>query len=381
MCTFVNEELPLTTGADGDGGLKRMELYVRPSEPNEFYRMRLLWFRDKSSRTGPFIERYIHTYWETKVENDGKEKWVSYQIVCPTSKFVEWQGNPFDDCPICRFSNNNFISWKESKYTDKIAGRHARGFKRAWEALVPVYVISDPNWDKNNQKFRVLSFSDRDTYNRFRRIIIDAQQNKKLNVFNGVDAVDFVIRAEKVTKVKNEGTEKEYTYNAVEVKQMGFSKTPYTIGDITAENIETQFPLAELYYTGPTLNELKTFYKKYCLQQRDDDIDVSELEDVGSSNTKTTVQEGSGQPRETDGSKDTAQDPLLNQVGDDPDNMGLSLDDLDLDDEQETKSTQPVELNNEEKAGAREPELDAVDAEDSDIIDDLLDEDDDDLPF
>ena len=250
-------------------------VYMKPTPKGEYYRFRLLWFKDETDRKTPFVTRFVHEYWEDMGEGPNR----NHSIVCPTSIFVRnnWKGDAFKDCPICRFSGNNFISWRDSGYIDKIASKNYRGFKRKFQAIIPVYVINDPNYEPNNGKLKVLIINESDIFNKFKKSVIN--KNKNTAIFNGGEAVDFLVRSEQDEKVFNEGEDNEYRFFKTEIVQMGFSNKPYKIPAINKEAVD-QFPFAQVYYTASTLNELKSFYKKWCLHTITDDIDDSDMSDL-----------------------------------------------------------------------------------------------------
>lgn len=312
MCTFV--EQPLTFNTDISEKSINYEIYLKPTPEKEYYRFRLLWFNDDTDRKTPFIERFIHSVW---IEEG--EKRSTRDIVCPTSLYVKktWAGDAYDDCPICRFGNNNYLVAKESNYKDTIAHEKAKKFKRRFQAVIPVYVISDPVYDANNGKFKAFIITDKAIFDKFKALVIERNANNKL--FNGENALDFLLRVDNVQKVLGEGTAKELRYTKREIVQMGFSSKPYDIPAINKTAID-QFPFSALYYYKPTLDDLKAFYKDYCLHAANDDIDVASIATVAATKvekpaakaekpaSKVTAEAKSTPPPKNDLPEDTIDD-------------------------------------------------------------------------
>lgn len=272
MSELVEQKLTVVT--DAENKPLNYEVYLKPTLANEFYRFRLLWFTDSTERKVPFVERFIHGVW---TKNGDKNTLTT--IACPTSAHIKkhWAGNAYDDCPICRFAGNNYIAMKESNYKDQVAKDNNKMFKRKFQGIVPVYVVNDPVYDANNGKFKCVTVDNQEIFEKFKALVIE--RNAASQVFNGVNALDFLVRVEDVAKVGAAGTDHEFTYTRKEIVQMGFSKKPYDIPAINKEAIDA-FPFGQLYYNSPTLDELKAFYKEFCLHAVNDDVDMDSLSDV-----------------------------------------------------------------------------------------------------
>ena len=271
-------ELPRISKSGETPKKPNLAIYVKPTPPKEYYRFRLLAFKSaKSDRDYPFITRFLHTVW--KEGEDGKRH--SESIVCPVTPFVKtkWNGDPMNDCPICRFANANFGAWKASGWKDKESAKKNREFGRKFEALIPVYVVNDPIYPTNNGHFKVFSFSDKDQYKEFVNLVQETQQ--KAMVFNGKNAVDFFIRFDVKEEVKNEGQPNEYRWKRTVIDRMGFTKPEkaYDIPAITKEAID-QFPFDETYYVANTMSELEDFYNRNVKVSNDDIPDEDEEIDI-----------------------------------------------------------------------------------------------------
>lgn len=269
MCTFISA-LPSQSKMAESTKKKNLALFIRPTKDNEYYKFRLLAFKSpqKNDRDYPFIERYIHTHW-TKDEN-GKSK-IDAQVVCPVTKFVKTEGNPYDACPICKFANMNFAAWKESGWKDRESAKKHKEFGRKFEAIVPVYVKQDPTYPQNNGHLRVLIFTDKDFYKKFKQKINET--SRSVCCFNGGKAVDFYIHMTVVPKVVNEGQPNEYTFNEKVIDKFGFTKPEkaYEIPAISKEAIDN-FEFDDTYYVSSTPEELQDFYDKYIKLSSNDDI-------------------------------------------------------------------------------------------------------------
>ena len=273
MCTWMTE-LP-TNSQNGETQRKpNLMIYIKPTPPKEYYRFRLLGFKSsKSDRDYPFITTFKHTVW---VEGeDGKRH--TENVVCPVTPFVKknWKGDPMNDCPICRFANANFVAWKQSGWKDREAAKKNKEFGRKFEALIPVYVVNDPNYQQNNGHFRVFSFTDKDVYKQFQDLV--RAKSQEAVVFNGKNALDFYIRYEMVEETLRQGQPNEYVWKHPVLKQMGFTNKPYDIPQITKEAIDEQFPFDETYYVGSTMSELEDFYNRHIKVSNDDIPDEEEI--------------------------------------------------------------------------------------------------------
>lgn len=268
---FVNDKLTMAS-TQSDKTLKRLEVFLRPTEKNEFFRFRLLWFKHEgSNRKVPYIERWIHQVWE-----DGENgKRQVQDIICPISKHVaeNWPGNPYDDCPICNFANMNFVAFKDSAWKDKVAQNNSKTFKRKYDLVIPVYIVSDPCYSGNVGKIRVFRINDSKVGEKFKKLIVE--KSAETQIFNGGKAVDFLIRMDKVKYDRDDGT--FWTKN--EIVQMGFSTKPYEINAITPDLINA-FPFDDYFGAVPTMSDLKEFHKKYCLHATTDDIDFDGMNDI-----------------------------------------------------------------------------------------------------
>jgi len=327
MCVFVNTLSKHNKGGLGPEKRQNILLTLRPTEKTEYYRLRLINFStSKNDRGSDFIVRYVHLKWG---KNEKGKSIVESRVVCPVTKYVKWQGNRYEDCPICRYANNNFIAFKKSGYTDKESARKNHEFSRHFEAYVPVYVVNDPVYESNNGKLKVICFTDRDEYQKFYDLAVKTAKERNVNVCNAKDAVDFCIRIARVNEVRNEGKPNEYVWSHNVIKKMTFSPNPTTIPEITSELIDA-FPYDDEYYVSSSPEELKEFYDKYC-RRKMDDVDMSDDEDADIPEVAEIKPEAPVK-RQTPAPKSEVEDVLSDDVdmGDDDDE-----DDIPFDDEKE----------------------------------------------
>jgi len=287
MCVWITE-IPKKSKTEGIKKTQNLMMFLKPTEEKEYYRFRLLGFMSaKSDRDSPFIPRFIHQVWVDG--EDGKRH--TEKIVCPVTEFVrdKWNGNPMDDCPLCRFSNANYGAWRNSNWKDKEASKKYKEYGRKYEAIVPVYVVNDPVYPQNNGHFRAFAFYDKkefeafkDLGNKYIRGFKDSNgiYHDPKQIFNGKQAIDFYIRYEIKEEVKNPGQPNEYHWKHPVLARMGFAdKKVYDIPAITKEAID-KFPFDDTFYVASTMSELQDFYNRHVKVSNDDIPDEDEEIDL-----------------------------------------------------------------------------------------------------
>lgn len=287
MCTFLST-LPKKSKTAGTNTKRSLVLSLRPCPDTEtektWYRFRLLNFSSKTSdRDHPFIQRYIHQVWGV---NDKNNREIKDEVVCPVTKWVEWEGNRYETCPMCKYAGQQYNTLRESNWKDSDAKRKNRDFSRKFQAIIPVYVVSDPNYEGNNGKFKVIIFNDKKFYDEFIKKI--EKQLLKVNCFNGVNAVDTCMHVENQTIVVNEGQPNQYNWTQKVIDKICFSK-PYNLPAITKEAVD-EFPFDETYYVSSTKEEIKSFYNKYIKVSNDDIIEDDEDSEIQVYNTPSERQ-------------------------------------------------------------------------------------------
>ena len=147
MCTFLNT-LPKKSKTAGTAKRKSLVLSIKPCPDQNgektWYRFRLLNFTSKdSTREHPFIVRYVHQHW-AKTDKGYDE--LENEVTCPMTDWMPWDGDRFD-CPICKYANSQWAVLKESNYKNVDARKKNREFGRIFQAIIPVYVVNDPNFE------------------------------------------------------------------------------------------------------------------------------------------------------------------------------------------------------------------------------------------
>lgn len=266
MCELMTS-LPKHSKSNGGGKKRNLYLSLRPcADEKTYYRVRLLAFNSETTdRDDPFIERFIHQKWGVNAEKGYPV--LEDEIVCPVTPHVHVEGNKYDSCKICNLANKYFVAFKESNWKDKEANKKNKEFGRKYQAIIPVYVVDNPNFDGDNGKFKVLIFNDKKFYTNFRAQIEKASQRNC--VFNGSNAVDCCIHVTEEQTVVNEGKPNQYVWKHKVIDKVVFTTKPYDIPSITKETVNSM-GFDDEYYTTSTQAEIDAFYKKYCTISNDD---------------------------------------------------------------------------------------------------------------
>lgn len=243
-----------------------LEMFLQPCKDIDgkktYYSVRLLAFGSKSGRDDPHITRFVHTGWQNDPKT-GKPRMV--KVVCPAhTPWVETDGNKSSSCKICNYVNQQWSIYNESGKTDVTARTHASTAGRRFEAVVPVYVKNDPNYEKNNGKFKVIIFTDKDQYMNFRELI--DKKVREVPVFNGGKAVNCLIHVSREELPKKSGG----TFSRNVIDKITFSTEPKEIPAINSKNIDASFPFDATYYCPSDEEEINDFYTKFCAVSNDD---------------------------------------------------------------------------------------------------------------
>jgi len=283
MCTFINELPTRSKSAESTnkgGGKKRNVNYMikfQPTTGKDVYRFRLLNFTSATcSRDFPFIEKYVHEHWE-KVE--GKDRLTKF-ITCPKTQYVQSDGTGYE-CPICTYGWANYRKWQESGKKDIISKKRWSSSMNKYVAILPVYVVKDPNNPDNNGTLKTIILKDKEMYKHLLVLIKEAQKSDC--VFNGNNAVDFYTTVVNKEIIYREGEPTEYRFNRIQLDKMGFTTKPYDLPTITKELVDS-FPFDDEYYTHTSKEEAEEFLNDYVMQPDidipDDDINFDDKKDA-----------------------------------------------------------------------------------------------------
>jgi len=303
---------------------KNLEMFLKPNKEGEFYRVRLLAFNSKDGRrVDPHVTRIVHSAWETD-PTTGKKHLT--KIVCPAkTPWVDIGDNKKGSCKVCNYVAQQWAIYNESGKTDKTASGNATKLRSNYEAVVPVYVVNDPNYDKNNGKCKVIIFDDKERYLDFRKKI--EAQLRVNKVFNGEQAVDCLLYVGTEEIPRSNGT----VFNKTVISKVLFSTKPKDIPAITSKLIDS-FPFDETYFSETPQEDIDSFFKKYCAIVNDDipeDDDIPVYRPVQKQAPKVEVPTNSA-PKQDDIS-DKEVDDLLDDSPDDltkdPDEEGLDIED------------------------------------------------------
>ena len=293
----MNDELPKNAknSPSRKKGQGNFLMKLKPTEGNNGYRFRLLSFTTgTNTRDYPFIEKFVHEKWDKDAEGKGVYKGF---VTCPATRYVKPtlppKSNPFDVCPICRYVNSNFIAYKESSYKDKIAGKIIREHKRRYVALVPVYVVKDPNEALNTNKPKVWVIKDKEIYDKLNALIKKQQAITK--VFNGGPAVDLLIFVKSEDVVVGEGQPWEFTRKEIKIDKFGFGKNVYKIDAIDNSLIEG-FPFDDEFYTFSTIEELNKYYQDNVISSSNIPEDGIATEEIATTPTQEVTETSEPEP-------------------------------------------------------------------------------------
>lgn len=336
MCTFMSSLPKKSKSAGQRTAKKNLVISLKPCpDANSYYRFRLLAFNSdsKNDRDDPHIIRWVHQIWKKDPEKGFPI--LEDEIVCPVTPHVHVEGDRYHACKVCDIANKYFLAFKESNWADKEANRKNKEFGRKYQAIVPVYVVNDPNYDGNIGKFKVLIFNDKKEYQEFRAKI--EKQLLKTPVFNGKGAVDVCIHVGEELQVFNEGQANERSYKKKVWDKVVFSTKPYDIPSITKETVDGM-GFDEEYYTTSTPEEILAFYNKYCKVSNDDIPEEDEIPvykpEVSSaeSNGSKVIEEIKVQASKSD------------DLATDPDDEGLDvIEDLTAEKQEKTEDSPPAE--------------------------------------
>src|SRR5574344_1689570 len=339
MCTFMNT-LPRHSKSVGD---KKRNLLVslRPCKDENgqktWYRFMLLAFQNASStRDYPWIERYVHQHWG---KNEKGYNMIDDQVVCPVTKWVDWEGDRYDGCPVCKVANQYFLTFKESGWKDKDSCKKNKEYGRKFEGIIPVFVVNDPNYAGNNNKFKVIILNDKKFYAEFKSKV-DAM-TRTVPVFNGKAAVDCCFHVAEVEEVRNQGQPNEYKYKTRSIDKIVFTNKPYDIPAITKEAVDGM-GFDDQYYTASTKDELKMFYDKHIKVSNSDipDSDNADMVFEAKPEAKAAPAAKADMPVDNKPVVTKVENPAAKAEPSDPDDLNDIL--ASVDDAKSTKASSPA---------------------------------------
>ena len=129
MCMLVNDFSPSKSASEAPRN--NITMYLKPNKEKECYRFRLLNFRapEKSKRDQPFIARWVHQHW-TKDEKGRNITDDTVTCITTPKPQVEYTGNRYADCPLCKKANENYGLLVRSGWKDKIARENKKLLQR-----------------------------------------------------------------------------------------------------------------------------------------------------------------------------------------------------------------------------------------------------------
>ena len=325
MSTFMTT-LPKRSKSMGNKK-KSPVMTLKPcADEKTYYRVRLLAFSPSkasgSDRDYPFIKRFVHQHWSKHPEKGYPV--LDDEVICPVTPHVHVEGNRYDACKICTLANKYFITFKESGWKDKDANRKNKEYGRKYQYIVPVYCVQNPNWEGDDNKFKVIIFNDKKFAEEFQKKVERASQTAC--VFNGVNAVDCCIHVKEEIETINPGQPNEYTFKKKVIDKVVFSNQPYDIPAIDKDAIENGengpmgFDFDDEYYTSSTPEEIEAFYKKYCTISNDDIPDEDDIPVYDQPVSHKPVEKVEVSNTEASPSNDISLDDL-NDLTSDPDDI------------------------------------------------------------
>ena len=277
MCTFISSfpKHSKTLGAPKKN--TNLEMFLQPCKDDRtYYRVRLLGIGSKVGRDDPHIVRYIHKAWVTDPKTGKKHL---EKVVCSKSTpWIDTEGPKASSCKICNFVGQQWSIYRESGKTDVAARQKAGSCGISYEAIVPVYVRNDPNYEKNNGKFKVIIFNDKDLYTKFRSIA--NAKCREVPVFNGGKAVDCLLHVSQIVEEGKNGKQ----YKKTVIDKIKFSTDPYEIPAINSQSVDG-FPFDETYFVSSDEEEIDEFYNKFCAISNND---IPEDDEIPVYKTDTT---------------------------------------------------------------------------------------------
>ena len=343
MCTFISSFPKHSKAMGAPKKNMNFEMFLQPcKDERTYYRVRLLGIGSKVGRDDPHIRRAVHSAWTTDPKT-GKKRLE--KVVCTRgTPWIETDGPKVSSCKICNFGGQQWSIYNESGKTDTIARQKAGMCRAGYEAIVPVYVRNDPNYEKNNGKFKVIIFNDKDAYDSFRDTL--TKKSMEVPLFNGGKAVDCLLHVARIDEMGKNGK----TFKKTVIDKVKFSTEPYEIPAINSQSVDN-FPFDEVYFSTPDESEVEEFYNKFCAISNndipeDDDIPVYKT-DVADKPVANISMPTNDIPSENDGISNDDIDDLVDnkQASTTEYSSGMAFDDEDNSNDGSSNATQDTKPN------------------------------------
>jgi len=256
------------------------------------YRVRLLFFLDPNSgRSGPFIEKWIHSYWDAE---NKKSSWVT----CPTSSYLKGKAG-FNACPIC--TNNSKLWADHKKNASLVAKKLYDTFKRRFHGFAMAYVINDPQTPDNNGKVKLFKYGSKihdflqsEIFGQGEEAVSDPVGSEAFDLENGYDLIIAVTK-----NVTSEGTFNQYALKFAREKTSINCDKKKLEEEIAAIGYDKDF------YTLSSDEALLKYYQDFVLSSSTDEAGASAAieEDLGSVEAPVNTKKEEAAPAPTEPTK------------------------------------------------------------------------------
>lgn len=248
--------------------------------PDKSFRFRLLFYIDDTSkRKTPFIEQYIHAFYD----KDTRSREV---VICPTSEYIK--GNfGFNQCSVC---NNNKKLWKELSTGNKTSKELYDQVKRKFHGYALVYVVNDGANPENNGKVKLMHYG-KDIKKFFKQEIIGDENSVDpvgSSAFSLESGYDLLISVALIKDPNSDDSYKEYTCK--------FAREKSAI-NIDVEKLEAEIKALNFdkdYYKITPTEQINEFFQKFVLEKITEDEEKhepAELDDMYQPQVKTNTPE------------------------------------------------------------------------------------------
>lgn len=273
--------------------LKDDDRFITFSPGNTYEFRMIFWIPSDSTRTRPYINNVIHTYYNEDTKSFGL-------VTCPCSEHLDNVPLGYKNCPICQMLPDWYSEGKTSATSKELYNT----FRRQQNFFMPVYIVSDTENPDNNGKVKIFRYGT--TLNKYihKKVFGMDLDTKEIatnsigfDVFELQNGYNFIISVgSKVEKLSNGRTK---TYNDY-TGGLEFSRDKTDIGK-TLDELEPELKLLrfeEDFFKPKDEKKLMEFYKKYIL--KDDVVNTPEIstksESKSESTSSTTIMNEQTQP-------------------------------------------------------------------------------------